>query len=255
MSISKLNGLAWASVGKVDGLASASISKISGESAVIPTWTANNATLSAQDASLVAYWKAEDTSEEINSHTLTNVGSATFTSGKHNNAFTMNGSNQYFHTPDSANFHFGTGDFTISSWVNFSSAPASLTVCGQWDNSQNSFLFLPAPSQSLLYFLYSTDGSNSTSVTYAWSPSTSTWYHVLVSRIGTNLRAYVDGSEIGSAHNISTSDLHNSTDTLFVGSHNSGVEPFPGQMDEPSIWKGYGADQAFVTALQTGFRI
>ena len=42
----------------------------------------------------------------------------------------FDGSGDYLSTPDSADWYFGTGDFTIDFWVRFNALPGSGTIYG-----------------------------------------------------------------------------------------------------------------------------
>ena len=72
------------------------------------------------------------TDSSASAHTVTAVGGATTSSYQYEfggySAY-MNGSGQYFTVPDSADWYFGTGDFTIDTWVRVSSFTNELGIC------------------------------------------------------------------------------------------------------------------------------
>lgn len=149
----------------------------------------------------------------------------------------FDGSGDYISTPDSADWDFGTGDFTVEFWVRFNALPV---------NSVITFVstYLSATGWGVQY---RTDGGLGNRLTwgfgddqrnFAWSPSTNTWYHIAVARAVTNLRAFIDGVQIGST--LTNSDNLTNTAPLWIGALNSGggIQYFNGWIDELRITKG-----------------
>ncbi len=68
------------------------------------------------------------------------------------------------------------------------------------------------------------------------SPVVNTWYHVAFSRSGTNLRVFMDGSQIGSTFTDSVN--YNTATQLYVGKMSVGHPPLEGNLDEVRISKG-----------------
>jgi len=213
--------------------------------ASVSTWSANNATLQPLDTNLVAYWKGEDLTDEINSHTLTNVGSATFTAGKRDNAFTLNGSSQYFTAPDSADWALGN-NFTISIWFNPSAigaTPGVLFVQGESGNTNRFYSYI---NTSKIQFTIYKASLLAVNLSHNVTLSTSTWYHVVIVANGTNYKLYLNGIEETSIVNSTT--ITDFVGLLYLGAFN-GPERFSGKLDEVFIMKGHGMSQAEVQAL------
>lgn len=220
----------------------------------VGSWTANNATLSAQNGSLKAYWKAEDVRDSVGSHTLTNVGSVTFTSGKRNNSFTLNGSSQYLTALDHVDFEFGSGPVTFSAWVKPSSI-AGGTIYGiitKDDNSTNrGFSFdLRAGKVSIIALETASD--------YSWKTSqnavtANVWNHVVFTSDGTDAsyKLFINSvsQTLDDTGNGGDGSIQATNSDLGIGGLFNGGRYFNGQIDEVAVWKGYEADQTFVTAL------
>ena len=68
-----------------------------------------------------------------NSQNGTNVGGVTFTTGKVGNAFTFNGSN-YVTLPDNS-LNSLTGDFSISTWVNFTTLSGAKDILSSFTSA------------------------------------------------------------------------------------------------------------------------
>lgn len=244
MSIAKINGLAWADVAKVNGLAAGSIAKVEGEDAVAATWTANNATLSAQDANLVAYWKGENLTDSIGSHTLTNNNAVTFTGGKHNDAFTLDGVDQSLTGTSHADFAL-PGDFTIAFWSKqdaYADTDRYFMGIGEYTN----FRFGRRRSGLSGYINFQTsDGFNDFSYTY----NSTSYVHIGLVHDGTDMKLYVNGSLEDTIGSISGAVAQ--ADLVIGAQIITGTKEafFDGQIDEVGLWKGYAADAAFMTAL------
>lgn len=140
-------------------------------------------------------------------------------------------------TPDSADWTFGSGQFTVEAWIRWKNAPSAFhAVASQWSGSQNGW-WLGQFGANFTFF-YSLTGGDANSISAGWSPSTNTWYHVAVDRNASNvLRLYIDGSVIASGTVSST--FFNSNGKLTVGNEEgAGTRSFPGYIDEVRIDNG-----------------
>ena len=102
----------------------------------------------------------------------------------------LDGTNDLISWADSADWDFGSGDFTVEAWVRFNSVSGFQTICAQWQttSSNQAWLFdFPGSANNVLRFAYSTTGANTVAVQGAWTPSTGTWYHLAASRAGNTL--------------------------------------------------------------------
>lgn len=153
----------------------------------------------------------------------------------------LDGTGDRVTTPDSASWNFGAGDFTVDLRVRWRTTPTGVqTMIAQYDSSganQRSWQIYWGSSN--LNFLYSTNGTGSIGpITFSWSPSSATWYHVAISRSGNNLRAFIDGTQIGTTQTLS-STLFNSTAVLTIGDNSGGgTQPWDGWLDEIRVSTG-----------------
>lgn len=125
----------------------------------------------------------------------------------------FNGSSSVLSYADSADWDFGTGDFTVEVWTNFSSLGASYNI------------FLSTHSGGALgWSVQRRTDYNSLGFTrgdtnlanFTWTPTLGTWYHLAICRSGTNLRWFVDGTQLGTTVTDS-SDFSGSTRGLELG--------------------------------------
>lgn len=102
---------------------------------------------------------------------------------------------------------FGSNEFTVEGWVRFNTIPATAFAAfyGRWlDNNDKEVTMGYRGASNGLRLFTSSDGTNiDNSFDFAWSPSTGTWYHFAFTRSGNNLRAFIDGTQVGSTETMS----------------------------------------------------
>ena len=187
------------------------------------------------DAKLLLHSDGADASTTFtdssdSAHTVTAVGNAQldtaqFKFGTASGLF--DGTGDYLTVPDSADWDFGTADFTIDFWVRFSVVGSA----GFIDRNSTTDFTVNYNGANLVFQI-----GSSAVVTQAWSPSADTWYHIAAVRSGTDCLLFVDGTQLGSTGTNSTNI--NSAEALNIGrvSNNTGL--FNGWMDEIRIVKG-----------------
>jgi hypothetical protein len=126
-------------------------------------------------------------------------------------------------------------DFTIDFWVRFNANDVLDTVieCGTWTDSLI-LRFGDGSSANTINF-YSNGGADSV----AWTRSTATWYHVAVTRQGSNLRFFVDGTQTGATQTNSDNIDCGGSDNLRIGaSLHAASQELNGWIDEFRFTKG-----------------
>lgn len=138
---------------------------------------------------------------------------------------------------DSADWNFGSGQFTVEAWIYFTASPTTThLVIAQRDTSSNLAFQFGMTSTGSLGFSYSTNGTSFTSVQAAWTPSLNTWYHIAADRdVGNTIRVYLDGAVHASGAAAVT--FFDSASQLQIGGAaiRVGIE---GYVDEVRITKG-----------------
>lgn len=129
-----------------------------------------------------------------------------------------------------SNFNIGTGDFTIDFWINFTQSVNQLIQATD-DVANNDFNVQYNGLGSLQIFL------NATGYSFSWTPSTSTWYHIAIERDGTNLRAFVNGSQIGTTQT-SSDNVPTPASFLILGALGNNTFNLSAYLDEYRISKG-----------------
>lgn len=159
------------------------------------------------DANLRAYYRLSDVNDATaNALNLTNVGSASFTTGQFGNAVTLNGSSQALVKTNHIFTSAQMANFSISFWVKLNSeigsgtyrflefhthkVTASSGMGGVFDYQYNS-------GTRRLHFTHYLS-SVATLIDYNITLGTSNWYHIVYVKSGTTTGIlYVNGSQAG----------------------------------------------------------
>ena len=173
-----------------------------------------------------------DFSDSTGTHTPTANGGAFITNQSKFGAGSIlfDGTGDYISIPDHADWDFGTGDFTWDFWVRFKARGADIGLFSRSDSEWS----LQCTNSNLLRLQI----NSSIIKSETWNPSLNTWYHVAVTRSGTNLRFFVDGTQLGSA--TTNSDSISGSNPIQIGANNgSGAIPLNGWIDEFRVMKAY----------------
>lgn len=179
-----------------------------------------------------------DSSSSHKTIVLTGAGSVLTTAqAKFGTASLVSTTSCYAALVDSADWDFGTGQFTIEAFIRSTSTITNIrVVAGRWAAGSLAWV-LRFSAAGLLEFYYSTTGADSPGLASAYVPATNAWVHVVVDRDASNLvRLYADGVVVASATHAAT--FFASTSTLYVGNDQGTTRAFIGQIDELRITKG-----------------
>ena len=162
----------------------------------------------------------------------------------HGGSVYFDGSGDYLEAADSADFQFGSGDFTIEAWIYLESASNNHTmIVTRWNTSggsDQSWLFYVDTSTMKLNFSY----RDSNGSTYRNNQDTGVaislnqWHHVAVAREGSNFRYLVNGQLSSTVSDSNT--VNNGSTALRVGQYTAGgtVRNYDGYISDLRIVKG-----------------
>ena len=132
-------------------------------------------------------------------------------------------------------------------WVRLESVPGSGAFYGiisKYDGAANQRQYLLAlsgtgSSQFKFVFVLSDDSTSGNAATQLDSTTTTyvgaTWYHVCAVYDDIDMRIYVDGS-LDSTPLAKTDGIFDGNSSFFVGSGDTGINPFDGLIDEPVVF-------------------
>lgn len=189
-------------------------------------------------------------------HTVTLTGGAARSStqskfGGYSGYF--NGTTSYISLPDSADWSFGTGDWTIDAWIYTASATQQTIVNHRYSTDNNNYWVLRIAADGKANFSVKTGGVVVTELMSVAAITYSAWNHVAVVRSSGTVKIYVNGSNNDTVTANLTSAYPDVSTTLTVGMSGPGnfTQWMNGYIDDLHITKGlarYTADFSVPTA-------
>jgi len=209
------------------------------------------------NAAIVGRWAADgDTTDSILGNNGATVGTVNYVAGKFGQAFLFTGGSSRIEVADSSAYAFGTGNFSVAFWVNFTAFDDSSTGMVSKDNyagggTYNGWLLNRDDSKNGIGFLTRNEPTGSTSArTPASAFSVGTWYHFAAVRESSQIRFYVDGvlaqsATEGTPRNVTT------TEALRFGSLSpASLQTMSGALDEIRLYDS-ALSQSEITELAT----
>jgi prepilin-type N-terminal cleavage/methylation domain-containing protein len=145
-------------------------------------------------------------------------------------ALTLDGNGDYLQTPADSAFQFGTGDFTIECWVYLNSG-----------NSNDGLFSLEASSGNKIPAVNVEAGqwrlSLTTGVTEFTQGTaiTGVWQHLALIRNGTDVKLFINGTQLGATR---TNSTNYTTNKLSIGYYFSSSFAINARIDEFRVTKG-----------------
>lgn len=129
----------------------------------------------------------------------------------------LDGVGDYISAPDSDDWNFGAGEFTVELRVRFSGEPSSVFFIGQWGaTAAQQCWLLYMDGNTLTFSFRGASGVGTYTAGGSWFPAALTAYHLAVSRDAAGVvRIFVDGAIVASASLPQT--MNNATATLNIG--------------------------------------
>ncbi len=212
---------------------------------------------------MVAWWPFDEVSGTI-SHDIIganegqHIHGPVASPGLVDGALHFDGFDDYVVVGDSDLWAFGTRDFTIEFWVNFDVPPdGSLEQPGDVfiSNDEGMFdqrkWFFALDSMQLGFHVNAPGIGPTVSPQASFVPVPRTWYHIAITRTGTDYRIYVNGVLTGAGINVA--ETPNPDAILTIG---RALEPFGGFMngslDEMSIYHRALTERDILAIVESG---
>ena len=161
----------------------------------------------------------------------------------------FDGSGDCLTVADNADFEFGSGNFTIEAFINYTGNPGSgnstYAIFSKWDNQASNKGFI-LRIQNLgagekLQFFYSSDGNSNNISTGQTTLSPGTWYHIAFVRNGSTGTFYINGVADSTTHNMGSNSIRNTTVPFRIGANLDGSaidQEFNGLISNVRVIKG-----------------
>jgi len=173
---------------------------------------------------------------------LETVGNAAVsTSVKKYGAASMyfDGSGDWLMTPNRTNLNVGSGDFTVEAWV-YTGSTSQQVIIGANRNSDGvgAFMLNLNYTGKVRFFCSYSGGTILDYNVGSGTISDSAWHHIAVTRSGSSLRIFIDGTQTGTTNTtLGTASIDNAIADYRVGSTTDGALNFNGYIDDLRITK------------------
>ena len=147
------------------------------------------------------------------------------------NSVYFNGSGQ-IEIASTSDFAFGTGDYTVEFWMNYSSASDYMSIFeGRPTNGNGEYFSIQINGGNLQVYI------NSVTLIQVTAPATSQWHHIAVVREGTGsnqLKLYINGTQSGQA----TDTANYGNQRCLIAGHAWSRGSFYGNLSNYRVTKG-----------------
>ncbi|MFZ5980319.1 MAG: LamG-like jellyroll fold domain-containing protein, partial [Candidatus Zixiibacteriota bacterium] len=147
----------------------------------------------------------------------------------------FDGTGDYLSLADSDDWNFGSGDFTVDTWVYATSWDNYDGIVAKWHSvTDASRDWAIIAASGVINFAWHT-GSGTGGIAGVSALSTNAWHHIAAVRNGSDMKLYVDGSEYATG---SITTIRDSAVVLDIGSYSDPNYYFNGYIDEVRVSKG-----------------
>jgi uncharacterized repeat protein (TIGR01451 family) len=191
---------------------------------------------------LISWWPGDaDAADILDGNDGTLINGTTIVTGKVGNAFSFDGVNDFVQAPDSNLWAFGSNDFTINLWANFSTIDTGSrdqlrNVFVGYDGGggpANKWIFFYAENGLFFHIFDLTEGIPVFLGPFVFTPVVGQFHHFAMTRNGSTYTFYADGAPIGSM--LDSRPIPNAAAPLTIG-QSEGIGFFHGLLDEVQIY-------------------
>ena len=176
------------------------------------------------------------TDSSDSAHTITAIGNAQIDTAKSKfggASGLFDGTGDYLTVPDSNDWNFGSGDFTIDCWIRINVVKNEVVFSHTVTGAANCKMKLLISANLLRFVVFDLSDNIIVNFTNDFIPSVNVWYHLAVVRNGSTWTIYIDG--VGGTPATSSETLPDYTDNFIIGSmleSGSSLNDFDGWIEE-----------------------
>jgi len=151
----------------------------------------------------------------------------------------FDGTGDYLTVPDNAVFDFGSGNFTIETWINPTSLPQTGFVLAKrpTGTAYGPFVLGFNASSSITIFCSTSGSAWNIQITSSIATPAGSWSHVAFTRNGSTFTLWVNGQSAGTGTNASALTVNSTVVTVGVGAANL-TDLYAGSISSLRIVKG-----------------
>jgi len=154
----------------------------------------------------------------------------------------FDGTGDYMTVPSSVSWNL-PGDFTVETWIYLNVAGTDYSIVGKWGASNYNYAWIlqyMGATGPYIRFLPGNSGLLFPPITFSTTLLASTWYYLAVSRSGSSVRCFVNGTQIGSTAT-NSNNLTSASGICAIGYNpdSGGVQYFNGYIQDLRITNGY----------------
>lgn len=170
----------------------------------------------------------------------------------------LDGDSDYLTVPDSEDWNFGTGDFTIDFWIRFSDKTGEQCFFEMRDADGTPQVYFRKEVDGNLAFRAIKDGGGDNAYYITASAPTinnGTWYHLMLVRSTTTIKIALDGTFLTLTETtaMSTNAVPASNRAWYIGSSSTPGNYINGWIDEFRVSKGIARETSDFTAPTTAY--
>jgi len=152
----------------------------------------------------------------------------------------FDGTGDYLNVASTSNLQFGTGDFTIEMWIYANSLSNSPVIFDKTAGSLADAGWFVELTSGGAYFGFGTTGGTPYILFNSASITTGTWFHLAVTRVGSTLTCFVNGTKLTPQTLTNANLAHDNTSALWIGNWKGGSGyDYNGYIDDLRVTKGY----------------
>lgn len=180
------------------------------------------------------------------------VNGATYATGKINNGFSLDGINDYVNLGAVSAYNFGTGNFSISFWMNWGATGANKAMFSFGGYATTDLgVSIYVNTDKISVWRRASGGSYSLiGDTTAGSITTNTWYNIAVRRSGSTIDVFINNTKYTLTTSASYS-LGNSTGACMIGDNGYSLF-YQGKIDELGVWSRSLSDSEVTELYNSG---